>query len=68
MKADGHAVESACEVLRMKGLRAAARTYRAWKSRAAPARAFSDANILDVFHQLHQRDGRGLSSFMGGGG
>jgi transposase InsO family protein len=59
MKADGHAVESACEVLRMQGVPVAARTYRAWKRRAAPARAFTDASILDVFHQLHQRDGRG---------
>ena len=58
MKADGHAVESACEVLRMQGVRVAAQTYRAWKSRAAPARAFTDASILDVFHRLHQRDRR----------
>lgn len=58
MKADGHAVESACEALRMQGVRVAARTYRAWKSRAAPARAFTDASILDVFHRLHQRDRR----------
>lgn len=43
----------------MQGVRVAARTYRAWKRRAAPARAFTDASTLDVFHRLHQRDGRG---------
>ena len=59
MKADGHAVESACEVLRMQGFRVAARTYRAWKRRAAPARAFTDASILNAFHELHQRDAKG---------
>ena len=43
----------------MQGVRVAARTYRAWKRRAAPPRAFSDAGILDVFHRLHQRDAKG---------
>jgi putative transposase len=59
MKADGHAAWSACEVLRMQGFRVAARTYRTWKNRAAPARSFTDASILNAFHELHQRDAKG---------
>jgi putative transposase len=33
MRAQGHAVESVCRVLREQGCQVAARTYRAWRSR-----------------------------------
>jgi putative transposase len=39
-------------VLREQGLQAAPRTYRAWKRHAAPARAVSDAAIVDRLRQL----------------
>ena len=32
MRADGHAVESICRVMREQGCRVAARTYRVWRS------------------------------------
>ena len=32
MRAEGHAVESICRVLREQGCQIAARTYRAWKN------------------------------------
>jgi putative transposase len=31
MRAEGHAVESVCRVLREQGCQIAARTYRSWK-------------------------------------
>jgi len=42
MRAEGHAVESICRVLREQGCQVAARTYRSWKSRSGswrPARS-----------------------------
>ena len=49
MRADGHAVESTCRVLREQGCPVAARTYRAWKRRRLPsARTMSDAVITDA--------------------
>jgi putative transposase len=43
MRADGHAVESICRVLREQGCQVAARTYRAWRIRRPAARTISDA-------------------------
>jgi putative transposase len=49
MRAEGHAVESTCRVLREQGCPVAARTYRAWKrGRPASARARTDATVVDA--------------------
>jgi putative transposase len=49
MRADGHAVESTCRVLREQGCPVAARTYRAWRRRRRPAdRTVSDAVIMNA--------------------
>ena len=49
MRALGHAVESTCRVLTEHGCRVAARTYRAWMTRPAPAdRTVRDAVIIDA--------------------
>jgi putative transposase len=49
MRAEGHAVESTCRVLREQGCRVAARTYRAWKRGRPPAeRTISDAVLTDA--------------------
>ena len=42
MRADGHAVESTCRVLREQGCQVAARTYRAWRTRRPAARTIGD--------------------------
>ncbi len=49
MRAEGHAVESICRVLREQGCQVAARTYRAWKapSRSVAARTLTDAQVVD---------------------
>ncbi|MDX6299836.1 MAG: putative transposase [Nocardioidaceae bacterium] len=38
MKAEGHAVESICRVLRQQGRQIAARTYRSWKQTTSDGR------------------------------
>jgi putative transposase len=49
MRAEGHAVESTCRVLREQGCPVAARTYRAWRRGCRPAaRTISDAVITDA--------------------
>ena len=49
MRAEGHAVESTCRVLREQGCPVAARTYRAWRRGCPPAdRTVSDAVIMDA--------------------
>jgi putative transposase len=49
MRAQGHAVESTCRVLREQGCPVAARTYRAWRRGRPPAdRIVSDAVIMDA--------------------
>jgi putative transposase len=48
MRAEGHAVESICRVLREQGCQVAARTYRAWRSRPPAARTISDAQVVDA--------------------
>ncbi len=54
LRAEGHAVESICRVLREQGCQIAARTYRAWKnpSRRVAARTLSDAGVVDVVRDL----------------
>ncbi len=45
LRADGHAVESICRVLRQQGCQIAARTYRAW---ARPGHKVADRTITDL--------------------
>ncbi len=54
MKAEGHAVESICRVLREQGCQIAARTYRSWKSLHQPvaARTVSDAHVVNMVRDL----------------
>lgn len=48
MRADGHAVESICRVLREQGCQVAARTYRAWKAGTVSERTVTDAQIVEA--------------------
>jgi transposase InsO family protein len=48
MRAEGHAVESICRVLREQGCQIAARTYRDWRTAAPAARTVSDARVVDA--------------------
>ena len=48
MRAEGHAVESVCRVLREQGCQVAARTYRAWRLGRVAARTMSDAQVVDA--------------------
>jgi putative transposase len=49
MRAEGHAVESTCRVLREQGCPVAARTYRAWRAGRPPsARTVADAVLTDA--------------------
>ena len=54
LRAEGHAVESICRVLREQGVQVAARTYRAWAqpSRRVAARVVSDAIVVDKIRDL----------------
>jgi transposase InsO family protein len=54
MRAEGHAVESICRVLREQGCRVAARTYRSWKrpDRAVAERTVTDAIVTDLVRDL----------------
>jgi putative transposase len=45
--AAGRGVESICQVLRVQGLQVAPRSYRAWRTRPASARALTDAELID---------------------
>ncbi|GAA13368.1 putative transposase, partial [Gordonia alkanivorans NBRC 16433] len=61
MRANGFAVESICRVLREQGCTIAARTYRAWRTRAPAARTVSDAHVVDAVRNVVWRtddDGR----------
>ena len=53
-RAQGHAVESICRVLREQGLAIAARTYRFWKRANRPVadRTHSDTQVLDAVLDL----------------
>jgi putative transposase len=49
VRAEGHAVESICRVLREQGCQIAARTYRAWRAARQPAaRTLSDAMVINA--------------------
>ena len=54
MRAEGHAVESVCRVLREQGCQVAARTYRAWAQPAQPvcARTLTDATVEHTIREL----------------
>jgi transposase InsO family protein len=54
MRAEGHAVESICRILREQGCQVAARTYRLWvqADRPVAARVVSDAVVEDKVRQL----------------
>ena len=54
MRAEGHAVESICRVLRKQGCQVAARTYRAWSrpGRVLAGRVISDAIVEDKVREL----------------
>lgn len=48
MRAEGHAVESICRVLREQDSQIAARTYRAWKGGVVAVRTLTDALVVDA--------------------
>jgi hypothetical protein len=54
MRAEGHAVESVCRILREQGCQVAARSYRAWKhpGRVVAARTISDAQVQDLVREI----------------
>jgi len=54
MRAQGHAVESICRVLREQGCQVAARTYRSWKRSGRPvaARTVTDARVVDAVRDI----------------
>ena len=54
MRAEGHAVESICRVLREQGCQIAARTYRSWRraGRGVAARTVSDARVVDAVRDI----------------
>jgi len=61
MRAEGHAVESTCRVLREQDCQVAARTYRAWRGQAPAARTITDASLVDQIKALcWKRDERGV--------
>jgi putative transposase len=57
MRAEGHAVESICQVLREQGCPVAARTYRSWKQpdRRVANRTITDAMVVDMIRGLAWR-------------
>jgi putative transposase len=54
MRAEGHAVESICAVVREQGCQVAARTYRSWHQagRAIAERTLTDALVTDHVRDL----------------
>jgi putative transposase len=52
MRADDHAVESICRVLREQGCQVAARTYRAWRTRPPADRTISDAQVVNAIGDI----------------
>jgi histone H3/H4 len=54
MRAQGHAVESICRVLREQGCQIAARTYRSWKhaGRVIAERTVTDAHVVDAVRDI----------------
>jgi putative transposase len=51
MRAEGHAVESICRVLREQGHQIAARTYRAQRQGVVAARTVTDAQVLGAVRE-----------------
>ncbi len=53
-RAQGHAVESVCRVLRSQGVQIAARTYRAWRKANQPVaeRTVTDAIVVDAIRDI----------------
>ncbi len=65
----GHRVELICQVLREQGLAVTPRSYRSWRAATGvPARAFSDAAVIDVLKGLRTggSDGRPLPEVLYG--
>lgn len=60
MRAEGHAVESICRVLRAQGCQIAARTYRAWCTRPPAARTITDARVVDAIRDIGWTTGAGV--------
>jgi hypothetical protein len=58
MRAEGHAVESICRVLREQGCQIAARTYRSWKGsgRVVAPRTVSDAHVVHAVREIAWTD------------
>ncbi len=54
LRAQGHAVESICRVLREQGCQIAARTYRSWAQpgRVVAARTVTDAQVTSLVREL----------------
>ena len=54
MRAEGHAVESICRVLREQGCQVAARTYRSWRraGRVVADRTVTDAHVVDAVRDI----------------
>lgn len=54
LRAEGHAVESICRVLREQGCQIAARTYRSWKQpdRVIAARMLTDAHVANAVRDI----------------
>ncbi|TNU73912.1 IS3 family transposase, partial [Miniimonas arenae] len=70
MRAEGHAVETVCRVLREQGCPVAARTYRAWRGahRRVAARTISDAVVEDAVRSAAWRtDEAGVRRLTGEG-
>jgi hypothetical protein len=58
VRAQSHAVESICAVLRGQGVQVDARSYRAWKSRLPALRTLADARVT-ALRGLRVPDGKG---------
>lgn len=56
MRAQGHAVESICRVLREQGCQIAARTYRSHRRGRLSARTVTDAQVQDAVRSLAWKD------------
>jgi hypothetical protein len=57
MRAEGHAVESVCRVLRERACQVAAQTYRSWQraGRVVAARTVADARVVDAVRDIAAR-------------
>src|SRR5690606_12329941 len=64
MRAEGHAVESICRVLREQGCQVAARTYRAWRQARLCQRDVEDAYLINAIVDAcwQRRQGRKVAT------